>query len=49
MALQRAALERFKLHSYVTEQRHLDDIDAALIVLSRHAGTANTPSVGGFG
>jgi iron complex transport system substrate-binding protein len=35
----KAELERLHLHLYVTEQRHLDDIGAALLEFGRLAGT----------
>jgi len=38
-ARSKAQLERLHLHLYVTEQRHLDDIAAALIEFGRLAGT----------
>jgi iron complex transport system substrate-binding protein len=38
-ARSKAQLERLKLHLYVTDQHHLDDIGATLIELGRLAGT----------
>jgi len=45
-ARSKAQLERLHLNLYVTEQRHLDDIAAALIELGRLAGTENVAAAG---